>query len=200
MPALRKEIAPEIAAEAKRLYENTLTPMADIAAMMGVCRSTLDNRVREWKWKKRAASGTAVDIARAVRGNVAATMTQAAKLPVSEEKRLALAERIQGVVEEQMNAVARVVERLGAADDAEAERTARTLASLSRTMREIAALITPDTPPPNETDNDPVPLDIDELREELARRLHAIIDARAAARAAGNTERIRGADGAAGGG
>ena len=189
MPALRKEIAPEIAAEAKRLYENTLTPMADIAAMMGVCRSTLDNRVREWKWKKRAASGTAVDIARAVRGNVAATMTQAAKLPVSEEKRLALAERIQGVVE-----------RLGAADDAEAERTARTLASLSRTMREIAALITPDTPPPNETDNDPVPLDIDELREELARRLHAIIDARAAARAAGNTERIRGADGAAGGG
>ena len=193
MPALRKNIPPDIVAEARRLYEKTLTPMDDIAAMMGVCRSTLENRVRQWKWKKRAASGTAVDIARAVRGTVAATMTKAPKLPMPDETRLALAERIVRVVEEQIDAVGRVVERLGPADDAEAERSARTLASLTRSMREIAALITPDTKQPDEADDDSVPLDLDELRNELARRLHALIDAREA-RENGDRERVAGAD------
>jgi hypothetical protein len=54
MGARRIEIAPELVAEGKRLYEQTLTPIADIAAMMGVCRETLNNRSCEWGWKHRA--------------------------------------------------------------------------------------------------------------------------------------------------
>ncbi len=44
MSGRRKEIAPERLAEARRLYENTLTPVREIVAMLGVSRATLDNR------------------------------------------------------------------------------------------------------------------------------------------------------------
>lgn len=55
----------------------------------------------------------------------------------------------------------------------------RTLAGITRTLREIAALNQPDEmTPPNETDNDPIPRDIDEFRNELARRINALIDDR----------------------
>jgi hypothetical protein len=179
MPALRKVIPPETLAEAKRLYEQTLTPMADIAALMGVCRSTLENRVRELKWKRRSSGCTGLDVAYAVRGAVVSAITASPTLPLSEERRFALAERIQGVVERQMEAVERVLGVLKSDDQAEAERTTRTLAHVTRVMREIAALTRPDAAPDDDADDDPIPRDIDELRFELARRIHAIIDAQA---------------------
>jgi AcrR family transcriptional regulator len=179
MPAFRKVIPSEILAEAKRLYEQTLTPMADIAALMGVCRSTLYNRVRELKWKRRSTAHCGVDVAYAVRGAVVSAVTASPTLPLSEERRFALAERIQGVVERQMEAVERVLGVLKSDDQAEAERTTRTLAHVTRVMREIAALTRPDAAPDDDADDDPIPRDIDELRFELARRIHAIIDAQA---------------------
>jgi len=177
MPAHRKEIPPEARAEAKRLYEQTLTPMADIAAMAGVCRSTLDARVREWKWQRRSAGHTGVDLAYAVRGAVVSAISAAPTLPISEERRLALAERIQDVVERQMAAVERVLGALKTEDQTEAERTTRTLAHITRVMREIAALTRPDAAPNDDADDDPVPRDIDELRFELARRIRGLIEA-----------------------
>jgi hypothetical protein len=91
---------------------------------------------------------------------------------------VALAERILGVVEREMDAVDRVLAQLGPADSGEAERSARTLASLARTMHEIAALAKPDkATPPDETDDDPLPTDIDELRFELARRIEGLVEA-----------------------
>ena len=100
---------------------------------------------------------------------------------VAATRRLAIAARIQGVVEREMDAVERVLDKLGPADGVEAEHCARTLASLARTMHEIAALARPDdVTPPDEADDDAIPRDIDALRNELARRIHAIIDARQA--------------------
>ena len=43
------QIAPELVAEGKRLYETTMTTIADIAALMGISRRTLENRIVEWK-------------------------------------------------------------------------------------------------------------------------------------------------------
>ena len=48
------EIAPERIADGKRLYETTLTPVPDIAAMMGVSRRTLERRIVEWGCRARA--------------------------------------------------------------------------------------------------------------------------------------------------
>ncbi len=195
MPALRKQIPDDVIAEAKRLYEQTLTPMQDIAAMMGVCRSTLDNRINEWKWVKRSVNRTAVDVSRLVRGAAVAALTAAAPdqagddaddgtadvvraTPVSPEQRFALAARIQSVIEREMAAVERVLDKLGPADQAEAERSARTLASLARTMREIAALTQPnDVNRLDDPDDDPVPRDLDDLRFELARRIKGLVEA-----------------------
>jgi hypothetical protein len=179
------QIAPELAAEGKRLYETTMTTIADIAALMGVSRRTLENRIVEWNWKRRRQPSGAIDIFHAVRGAAAAVATAetpppeaAIAAPALAQQRAALAQRIQNVVEREMAVVERVVNLLGPADEAEAERTVRTLAGISRTLREIAALNQPDeVTPPNETDDD-VPRDIDEFRRELALRIHALIDAR----------------------
>ena len=204
----KKPIAPELIAEGKRLYELTLTPAHHIAAMMGISRSTFNNRVIEWAWTRRGTNNPALDIVRAVRGTVAATLTASAPtepgadaspaglsaalpptLPADivqidvalPAQRLALAARIQGVVENQMDAIDRVLKVLGPSEQGEAERTARTLASLARTLREIAALTQPDEgAPPDDADDDPIPRDIDEFRNELARRIHGLIEARKA--------------------
>jgi hypothetical protein len=200
MVAHKKVIAPAQIAEAKRLYEQTLTPMLDIAAMLGIARSTLNNRVREWKWVRRSGAGGAVDIARVVRGNAVAVLTANADLapaavpadfvrlaPVSAERRAALAARIQAVAEREMDVIERVVQVLGPADEAGAERVTRTLARVSRTLREVAALNQPDeVTPPDDADADPLPRDIDEFRNELARRIRGIIAARKAAAAGGD--------------
>jgi len=175
------QIAPELVAEGKRLYETTMTTIADIAALMGVSRRTLENRIVEWNWKRRRQPSGAIDIFHAVRGAAAAVATAETPppdaAPALAQQRAALAQCIQNVVEREMAVVERVVNLLGPADEAEAERTVRTLAGISRTLREIAALNQPDeVTPPNETDDD-VPRDIDEFRRELARRIHALIDA-----------------------
>ena len=55
----------------------------------------------------------------------------------------------------------------------------RDSASISRTVREIAALNQPtEVAPADEADDDPVPRDIDEFRYELARRIRGFIEAR----------------------
>jgi len=182
------QIAPQLVVEGKRLYETTLTTIADIAALMGISRRTLENRIVEWNWKRRRQPSGAIDIFHAVRGAVAAVATASAETPPPDravaasalaQQRAALALRIQNVVEREMTVVERVVGLLGPADEAEAERTMRTLAGISRTLREITALNQPDeVTPPDETDDDPIPRDIDEFRNELARRINALIDDR----------------------
>src|SRR5262249_27975319 len=92
--------------------------------------------------------------------------------------RAALAARIQRVAEREMDAVERVLDALGPSDHAEADRCARTLAGIARTLREITALNTPDTmKSAHDTDDDTIPVDLDALRCELARRIIALVDA-----------------------
>lgn len=171
---------PEKVAEAKRLYEQTLLPVQVIAAGLKISRDTLVKRINEWGWNKRSGGRGGGGFEYSARALTVAELTQALPDDVT-ARRLAVAARIQGAVEREMDAVERVLDKLGPADGAEAERSARTLASLARTMHEIAALARPDdVTPPDEADDDAIPCDIDALRNELARRIHAIIDARQA--------------------
>jgi hypothetical protein len=63
----------------------------------------------------------------------------------------------------------------------ERERDARTLAVLVKTMRELSALddMKDGVAPPADPEHDDGPRDIDEFRRELARRMDAIVAARA---------------------
>ena len=86
---------------------------------------------------------------------------------------------MQEAVEDELAAVKRVLDKVAPAKPDETEQCARTLASISRTLCDLATIMQPDpvTPAANETDNDSLPRDIDEFREELARRIRALIDA-----------------------
>ena len=186
MTAHKIQIAPELAAEGKRLYEQTLTPLRDIAAMMGICRRTLENRIREWNWKRRRTPALRVDLRHAMRGAVIAAVTResaqdnASFTPVAPQQRLALALRMQETVEQELAAVQRVLDKVAPTKPDETEQCARTLASISHTLRDLAEIMQPEPvmSPADETDNDSLPRDIDEFREELARRIRALIDAR----------------------
>ena len=60
------EVAPELIAEGKRLYERTLTPLYEIAALMGLKRRTLNNRIVEWNWTRRHYTSGGITAAPAV--------------------------------------------------------------------------------------------------------------------------------------
>jgi len=178
-------IAPDLVAEGKRLYEQTTTPLRDVAAMMGICRRTLENRIREWNWTRRRTATRPIELHHALRGAVIAAITDksasagASLVPVTPQQRMAIVLRIQETVEDELAAVKRVLDKVAPAKPDETEQCARTLASISHTLRDLATIMQPEpeTPPANETDNDNLPHDIDEFREELARRIRALIDA-----------------------
>jgi hypothetical protein len=77
--------------------------------------------------------------------------------------------------------VEEIEERLDAAglEPGEREGNARTLATLARTLRELAALEASKRPrgqaAQNPGDNDPVPRNVEELRRSLAEKLEAIV-------------------------
>lgn len=197
MPAPKIVIAPELVFEGRRLYEQTLTPLPEIAAMMGVSRGTLQNRIREWGWIRRRYPTGPVDLLRAVRGAAIAAVTDrmqapdvAAVAPLSPERRAVIAARIVGIVEQEMDAVARVLATIQPADQAEGERSTRMLASIALTLREAVAILHPDHAivPDATDDDDAIPRDMDEFRSELAQRIHALIETRAAIENGGGGE------------
>ena len=181
---LKIDFTPEQQAEIVRLYTRTLTPVRDIAALMKVSRKTIENRVRLWGLPKRKVTSRPIELLHAVRGAVMAEAS-AGELPAAPlaaearaAQRAAIAARILEVVEAELDAVQRVLAVLEPADKDETERTSRTLANISRALREAAALSQQpeDTALHDDPDDDPVPGDIDEFRRELARRLQGLVD------------------------
>jgi AcrR family transcriptional regulator len=191
----RKDHTPEALAQARHLYERTLAPVEDIAAMLGCSRSNFYRHARAGNWKPRRAREGTFQFARAMlEGMAAAEPGESAQAVVPAEpteptravvdlsaERAALAARIQQVVEREMDAVERILATLAPTDHGGAEHCARTLTHVSRTVREIAALNQPnEVTPADAADDDPVPSDIDEFRFELARRIHQFIEHRQA--------------------
>jgi DNA-binding Lrp family transcriptional regulator len=198
MSGRRKEIAPDRVAEGRRLYENTLTPVREIATMMGISRNTLDNRIAEWKWQRRyyirveATPAPAPDAvpAASVPALLPAEIGAAPAVPA--ELSAHFAARLVRIIDGQCDVIDRTLRVLNPADASEAERTTRTLAVISRTVQEIKVTALSAGPPHDETDDDPVPRDIDEFRNELARRIHTLIDAQQSTESCGDGNAVRG--------
>jgi len=187
----KKIIPPDVLAEARRLYEQTAAPVGDIAAMVGLSRSNLYERIRDLGWRSRQAKPT-FSLARAVSEAVTAPPSEpppqllpqpAVPVPLDAaavaQRRLAIAQRMMSVAEREMDAIERIIAVLRPTDALEADHSARTLASVSRTLRDIAQLTRPsEEPTTDEVSHDPVPRDIDEFRRALAIRIEALIEAR----------------------
>jgi hypothetical protein len=182
-------IAPERIAEAKQLYEMTQTPVATIAGLVGVSRRTLTRRIIDWRWVPRRAPRIETDRALvaappaplAVAAGEAAPAAPPANASADEaELRRANAVHIQHTVATSLAAIDHILAKAGPADESGIERSARTLAAVARALQEMSAMTKPkDETPQDEFDDedDLLPRDIDDIRAELASRLHALIDA-----------------------
>jgi len=155
-------ISPEQMAEGRRLYEQTRMPVADIAAMLGIAATTLYERSRAWGWRRRINRIPREDPDRASDEPAPGEVTTA---------NAAIAARIERLVEHELTAIETII--AGHAPDDErtekVERSARVLASLSRTLQEVKRLDAKATP--RKDDNDRPPDDPDEFAQDLVRRM-----------------------------
>ena len=111
---------------------------------MGITRGTLAARIKEWGWSLRRPGSRGVDIFHAMRGAAAALATAQAPMrgtadlvPVTDQQRMALAVSIYSVVESELAAADLILKAVKAASPDKAERSACTLASISRTVRDV---------------------------------------------------------------
>jgi len=82
---------------------------------------------------------------------------------------------VQDAIDRQLVAIERIVATLGPAKVDDAERGARTLASLTRTLRELTRLRPAGTNTREGGDDDPDIRDLEEFRRELSRRLDQLV-------------------------
>ena len=150
-------ISPDVLAEAKRLYEQTLAPVYDIALMMGVSKTAFYQIARREGWRgRRAAVERSLPAAPAAQG-------------------LTLAQKLEGAIGDQIDAIKHVTKLVGAQE--QLGDGARAIAAVSRSLRETHELI---QPPDEEkksdvADAEPYPYDLEKFRDELARALRAVI-------------------------
>ncbi|GAB4068609.1 hypothetical protein KHC28_26575 [Ancylobacter sonchi] len=178
----KRDVPPEAIEEARRLYEHTSVPNQHIADLLGISRSTLTVRVRHWGWKPR-------------KDRLAAAMPDPATAPVAVApdagteadgpvSRRLLVARLVARVESEIAAVERLVARAGLnanRSGADAERAARTLAVLVRSLRELAAIARDeDQQAGDDRADDDMFRDADAYRRELAATLERVLAERAA--------------------
>lgn len=179
----RKEISAELEVRARHLYEQTLAPVDDISAMLGLSKSAFYKRVREWKWSRRRASAAKFEFARALTTAVVAEQTKAQLVDDAPAiDRTTLVARLLELVGHEMDLIDKVFKSVGEIGPEASDRTSRTIANLGRSLHEIHELIRPPCEVTgnrnDEADDDAVPLDIDQFRRELARRIDEFVDAR----------------------
>jgi hypothetical protein len=192
----RIEVAPELLAKARYLYEHTLAPVDDIAAMLGMSKTPFYRRVQEGGWTPRRVRFAAGEFARAVMDGAListdAALAGASPVPPGDAgpplpndsgpseplDRVALAARLMKAVERYIAAVERVQAKIDPATPAEADRNARSLAVIGRSLNEVAILLRPPRDDKSDdADDDTISVDSDEYRRELAEALDRLIDA-----------------------
>jgi predicted secreted protein len=182
----RIEITPEAAAAAREPYERTLTPVSEICARMGVSRSVLYARAREWKRALRRYSSGDEGMQAVAQEVGAADIAAAMEEATPDERRASLRLHMLRLAEIEMTVIERGLRLLNPKTEAQSERVARIVASFNRSFHEIAAIAIPDDVPADDPAQEQFPRDIDELRSELARRIHALVDPRRASGVAGD--------------
>jgi len=199
-------LSPETWTQVRYEYEHTDKPVDDICLDHGVSPSTLRDRVRRWRWTRRAqpvsAEGPpptpwiepAVPLvpamtpaaALAPSGPAAAPPDGTAELPAPQaapaEAPAEIVPRLQGAVARVLPGIEAVVAKLAAGPmpPREMERAARTLTALTRTLRELNTLLV-EQPGGRCLQCADIPEDIDAFRIDLARRIEAMCEADEAA-------------------
>lgn len=189
MPA-RKQVAPELLAEAKFLYEQTLTPVHEIGKRLGFSRSAFYLRVKEWGWQQRRYT---VEIGEGMPAPIlpqpvigaspppnGTTAVNATPPPDETESAFAIRARTYAkacrAVGRQIEIIEGIQSTLMPTQPAQSERTARVLALLNKSLLEITATTEPESEADDDADDDDSLRDIDAFRRDLARRLQGLVD------------------------
>lgn len=185
----KRQIPPEMLEEARRLYEQTLAPVDDIADMLGIGNSTFYLIVNRNGWRGRRAKLARGQFVRALsRIGADALIGPPADQPrapvepkppaATAEQRLVLAQRLQEAVGDQIDAIKHVTKLVGAQE--QLGEGARGLAAVSRSLRETHELLQPpeEEKKPDVPDDEPFPYDVEQFRRDLARALRAVLDER----------------------
>lgn len=190
-------LTPEAWAQIRADYEHTARPIEDICAAHGISSGTLRDRMRRWNWTRRRppipAEGPALlpgppvvpappRAAPPVEANatalpaegdmVSATFDATAAPPAPPAVNPALiARRLQGAVARVLPAIETTLGRIagGPTQPRELENAARALGALTRTLRELNALLAQHAVAEREYEN------LDDFRTRLAAKIDAII-------------------------
>jgi hypothetical protein len=174
---------PEAWAHIRHEYENTRRSIEDICLAHGISANTLRRRVKEWGWTMRrppiSEEGPEA-VAPSDETATAGTLALGPRVRGDEREEGSeppdprpASERLQGAVARVMRAIEMTSARLtaGPVHLRETEMAARALSSLTRTLRDLNALLaqheTPETPA--------APRDIEELRQSVMRKLQNIV-------------------------
>ncbi|MFC5067790.1 hypothetical protein [Flaviflagellibacter deserti] len=154
----------EITAQARRLYEETSIPVSEIAALMRLGRRGFHKRIKALGWTPR----------RGPAGSKPAPVEPLASDPRDAiADRAGLIARIRETVDREIAEIDQSLKRLDRLTGAgEMERSAKTLATLVKTLSELKKLDEADKGPAAQEDDDP--RDIHEFRLDLATRLDAL--------------------------
>ena len=155
-----KEIDEHVLKCARVLYEDTALPMAEIAKLMGVSDRTLQARAALLHWRPRPNS-------RARRRLGMAPDTAPTDFA-------ALARTVRAMVDKEIVEAERHLTKTGprAPRMADLERSARVLASLTKTLNELKRLEAGGTDAAPKAENDDI--DAEDYERDLARRLDAL--------------------------
>jgi hypothetical protein len=192
-------MAPDLSNEAwmhiRYDYERTDRPIEDICAEHGISSGTLRDRMRRWNWTRRrapippqgpppapATQREPVPPPMAAPENCPDAPCMPASPPLAAGGDAgapddgAVVPRLQGAVARVLPAIEAAVARLAAAPahPHEMERAARSLAALTRSLRELNGLLDRHQPVPY----DDLPEDMDAFRHALARRMEAFVASR----------------------
>jgi hypothetical protein len=163
MPVPPRISSPEALADARSRYEETDEPNVSIARRLGISERTLSRNVVRWGWERRRQSARR-QMAQAAPNPVAS------HLPALTPEDQAAAADIEVTVQHTIAAIRMIVARLPKSRNvAAAERSARALATLTRTLQEVIRLRPKQTP--SEPSNDRGPADDNEFARLLLRRL-----------------------------
>lgn len=169
------EHTPEAIAHARHLYENTAMPVADIAKILEIGQCTLYKRKAEWGWRPRNLKLAELDDA--AKANVPLKeLSEIAEPAKKIVEKISLLDRVRSAVENEIIKIDDVLQRVESVHlrSTDAERAARTLAMLVRTLRELTALEKPADAKVGEEDKREASdefRDLDEFRSSLAERL-----------------------------
>lgn len=145
----------------------------------GTAKKTNNKKTNNKTTKKKDRAQAGREHAVAAR---AASQCDGAADPSATTARAGMAGRVHDMVARELDAVERVLDVLAPQGPGDAERAARTLASIARTLRELSLMNdTGEQPEAATADDDDSPRDLDEFRRELARRINAFVDERTGA-------------------